>query len=184
MSAVMPPVSLPAPTRLVGDARIGPESAYTLLLAGGGVVVLMEADERAISASRERVIRALRRSAEQGGLGGDPETVSTRLTLSTDVAALSDCDLVVEAVPGSPDPKEQVLTCVQAVIHREAVISSNASSLPKHHAGQVVGYSRDGPPTGRGSGPRLEPPGLLVEIVDRDERNRKSVQGAYRCGER
>ena len=51
-----------------------------------------------------------------------------RLTVSTEASRISDCGLVVEAVPEQPDLKEGVLTAIEAVAP-EAWVATNTSSL-------------------------------------------------------
>jgi len=120
---------LPGRTGVVGGGRMGAGIAHALLLAGSEVV-LVEAVESAVPAARERVGSAVRRSAERGGLDGDADAVTARLTVSTDMAALRGCGLVIEAVPEDFALKEQVFAAVDAAVDADAVIASNTSSLP------------------------------------------------------
>ena len=123
------PVPVPARSGVVGGGRMGAGIAHALLLAGSEVV-LVEAVESAVPAARDRVTTAVRRSAERGGLDGDGDAVTARLTVSTDLAALAGCGLVVEAVPEDLALKERVFAGVEAAVDAEAVIASNTSSLP------------------------------------------------------
>jgi 3-hydroxybutyryl-CoA dehydrogenase len=108
---------------------MGAGIAHALLLAGAEVV-LLEAAEDAMGAARARVVDALRRSAERGSLHVDAASVAARLTVSTQTGALTGVGLVVEAVPEDIVLKERVFTAVEAVVHGDAVIASNTSSLP------------------------------------------------------
>jgi len=126
---VSAPVPVPARSGVVGGGRMGAGIAHALLLAGSEVV-LVEAVESAVPAARDRVTTAVRRSAERGGLDGDGDAVTARLTVSTDLAALAGCGLVVEAVPEDLALKERVFAGVEAAVDAEAVIASNTSSLP------------------------------------------------------
>jgi 3-hydroxybutyryl-CoA dehydrogenase len=123
------PTDLPARCGVVGGGRMGAGIAHALLLAGSEVV-LVEADESAAPAARERVLTALRRSAERGSLDADADAVARRLRVETGVPALSGCGLVVEAVPEDLELKGRVFQAVEAVVGAEAVLASNTSSLP------------------------------------------------------
>nr|MDP9460442.1 3-hydroxyacyl-CoA dehydrogenase family protein [Actinomycetota bacterium] len=121
--------ALPGRTGVVGGGRMGAGIAHALLLAGSEVV-LVEAAEDAVGAARARVVDAVRRSAERGGLTGDPDDIVARLTVSTSVDALAGVGLVVEAVPEDLALKENVFTAVEGVVGADAVIATNTSSLP------------------------------------------------------
>jgi 3-hydroxybutyryl-CoA dehydrogenase len=121
--------ALPVRSAVVGGGRMGAGIAHALLLAGSEVI-LIEAAEAAVEGARARVVDAVRRSAERGGLDGDPESVAARLTVSTSVDALAGAGLVVEAVPEALALKEQVFTAVERVVGADTVIATNTSSLP------------------------------------------------------
>lgn len=122
-------IALPGRTGVVGGGRMGAGIAHALLLAGSEVV-LVEAAEDAVGAARARVVDAVRRSVERGGLAGDVDGVVARLTVSTSVDALGGAGLVVEAVPEDLALKEQVFAAVEGAVGPDAVIATNTSSLP------------------------------------------------------
>ncbi|WP_324275517.1 3-hydroxyacyl-CoA dehydrogenase family protein [Blastococcus brunescens] len=123
------PVPLPARSGVVGGGRMGAGIAHALLLAGSEVV-LVEADASAAPAARQRVVDAVRRSAERGALDGAVDDVVARLEVATAADALTGCGLVVEAVPEDVELKARVFTAVEAAVGDDAVIASNTSSLP------------------------------------------------------
>jgi 3-hydroxybutyryl-CoA dehydrogenase len=120
---------LPERTGVVGGGRMGAGIAHALLLAGSQVV-LVESSEQAGDAARERVLQAVRRSAERGSLTGEPDAVAARLHLATSPEALEGCGLVVEAVPEDLELKARVFRAVEPVLAPEAVLATNTSSLP------------------------------------------------------
>ncbi|TFV64814.1 3-hydroxyacyl-CoA dehydrogenase family protein [Geodermatophilus sp. DF01-2] len=122
-------MALPARTGVVGGGRMGAGIAHALLLAGSEVV-LVEADATAAPAARERVVQAVRRSAERGTLGAAVNDVVARLEVATGTKALAGCGLVVEAVPEDVELKARVFTAVEGVVAPDAVIATNTSSLP------------------------------------------------------
>ena len=121
----------PLPTRcgVVGGGRLGAGIAHALLLAGSEVV-LVEADEQAAPAARQRVVDAVGKSAERGSLDGSVDDVVRRLRVASTPDLLVDAQLVVEAVPESLELKTSVFRALEAVVDDDAVLASNTSSLP------------------------------------------------------
>lgn len=120
---------LPGRTGVVGGGRMGAGIAHALLLADSEVV-LVEGDEEAGRSARERVAKAVRRSAERGSLSGEPDEVVARLRIATSPQALEGCGLVVEAVPEDLELKGRVFRNVEPVLAPAAVLATNTSSLP------------------------------------------------------
>jgi 3-hydroxybutyryl-CoA dehydrogenase len=54
----------------------------------------------------------------------------SRLQLSEELEALSECDLVIEAVVEEVDPKLAILRDIERVVSAECLIATNTSSLP------------------------------------------------------
>jgi 3-hydroxybutyryl-CoA dehydrogenase len=126
MTAAQP---LPQRVGVVGGGRMGAGIAHAMLVAGSSVV-LVEADAAAAPAARERVVEAVRRSAERGSLPAPADEVVDRLEVATETAALAGCGLVVEAVPEDVELKARVFAAVEAAVGDDAVIATNTSSLP------------------------------------------------------
>jgi 3-hydroxybutyryl-CoA dehydrogenase len=106
---------------------MGAGIAHALLLADADVV-LVERDEVAAAAARARVDRAVEASASRGLLK-DAAGASRRLELTTKHEHLSNCALVVEAVPEEVALKVATLQAVEAAVDRAAAIATNTSSI-------------------------------------------------------
>ncbi|RVX38720.1 3-hydroxybutyryl-CoA dehydrogenase [Nonomuraea polychroma] len=119
--------TLPDRCGVVGGGRMGAGIAHALLLAGCEIT-LVERDEKAATAARDRVARAVRASAERG-LIEDADEPMTRLHPVTGPAGLAGCGLVIEAVPEDLDLKLVTLRAVEDAVEPEAVIASNTSSI-------------------------------------------------------
>lgn len=123
-------MSIPARTGVIGGGTMGAGIAH-VLLAAGSAVTLVDADEEAVRAGRERVEQSLRGAEQRGKLpeGTGVDDLLARLDLGTDASALpGDTALVVEAVPERVDLKQQVLAAAAAACP-DAVLASNTSSL-------------------------------------------------------
>ncbi|WP_039828609.1 3-hydroxyacyl-CoA dehydrogenase family protein [Nocardia testacea] len=120
-------MNLPTRVGVYGGGRMGAGIAHAFLLAGAGVTVV-EADPDAVAAARGRVESSLATAAARGTLAEAPESVTARLTVTTDTSALAAAGLVVEAVPEIAELKATVLDRIEKEAP-DAVVATNTSSL-------------------------------------------------------
>lgn len=122
--------SAPRTVGVFGGGRMGAGIAHAFLLSGSAVTVV-EADAAAGAAARDRVRTDVGRSEQRGKLpaGTGIDDVMARLAVTEDAGALAEAELVVEAVPEDPAIKADVLGRAAGVLHDEAVLASNTSSL-------------------------------------------------------
>jgi 3-hydroxybutyryl-CoA dehydrogenase len=118
---------LPTLIGVYGGGRMGAGIAHTFLAAGCQVVVI-EGDERAAIAARERVVSSLGKAAERGALNGTVDEAAARLTTTTDTNDLAQVELVIEAVPEDAALKLAVFQRVEQIAS-DAVLATNTSSL-------------------------------------------------------
>ena len=121
------PAALLTHIGVYGGGRMGAGIAHTFLAAGCQVVVI-EGDERAALAARERVVSSLGKAAERGALSVTVDEAAARLTTTTDANDLARVELVVEAVPEDAALKLAVFQRVEQVAP-DAVLATNTSSL-------------------------------------------------------
>ena len=126
MTTQVSPV-LPGTVGVYGGGRMGAGIAHAFLAAGSEVVVV-ETDEAAVAAARERVATSLLGAEQRGKLDCSAAEALARLDVTTDPGALAAAGLVVEAVPEDPDLKARVLGAVQDAAP-DAVLATNTSSL-------------------------------------------------------
>ncbi|MFC4371575.1 3-hydroxyacyl-CoA dehydrogenase family protein [Citricoccus nitrophenolicus] len=107
---------------------MGAGIAHAFLIRGADVLVV-ERDEAAAAAARERVESSTAKSLERGVLDGNLDEILQRFTVSVDQADFADRDLAVEAVPEDWELKVSSLKAVEAHLDPEAVLASNTSSL-------------------------------------------------------
>lgn len=118
---------LPKSCGVVGGGRMGAGIAHALLVAGS-VVTLVERDDEAAAAARERVARSVAASVKRGEVEYAGKAMSL-LDTGSDYAALRESGLVVEAVPEDLDLKLTALRAIEESVGPEAVIASNTSSI-------------------------------------------------------
>lgn len=114
---------------VIGGGTMGSGIAVAFLDAGYRVT-LLEANEAALTAGCERIGGLYQRSLKSGRISGAvrDERLS-RLDIALDLAALSSCDLVVEAVFEDMQVKLDLLTRLGAVLPAETLIATNTSYL-------------------------------------------------------
>jgi 3-hydroxybutyryl-CoA dehydrogenase len=131
---------------------------------------------------RATIDRYLTRGVEKGRLSGEERDAALgRLTLTTELADLADCDLVIEAVLEELDLKREVFAELDRVTRPDAVLATNTSALSvgeiaeaTQHPDRVVGMHFFNP------APVLP----LVEIVRAAKSSDEAVDAAYAWAER
>jgi 3-hydroxyacyl-CoA dehydrogenase len=123
----------PRPTAhlgVVGGGTMGAGIAVSGLL-NGLRVTLVERDASSADRAREGIARMLADSVKRGKLaeGARDRLLSDGLTTAADYAALSDADVIVEAVFESMEVKRDVFGRLDAVAKPGAVLATNTSYL-------------------------------------------------------
>ncbi|MHB8641482.1 MAG: 3-hydroxyacyl-CoA dehydrogenase family protein [Gaiellaceae bacterium] len=79
---------------------------------------------------RETVERYLARGVEKGRLTAEEKDAAlARLTLTTELADLADCDLVIEAIVEELEPKRELFAELDRITRPDAVLATNTSAL-------------------------------------------------------
>jgi 3-hydroxybutyryl-CoA dehydrogenase len=95
-------------------------------------VVVVELDDSAAKAGRQRIELSLAKAANRGKISEhDLDAALERIAVVARMDELSDRDIVVEAVPEHAELKRQMFRTLDEVVDRdEAIIASNTSSIP------------------------------------------------------
>ena len=157
-----------------GIAQVSVQSGFETI----GREVTRELGER----GRATIDRYLTRGVEKGRLSEEERDAALgRLTLTTELADLADCDLVIEAVLEELDLKREVFAELDRVTRPDAVLATNTSALSvgeiaeaTQHPDRVVGMHFFNP------APVLP----LVEIVRAPTSSDEAVDAAYAWAER
>ena len=156
-----------------GIAQVSVQSGFDTI----GREVSDELGER----GRTTIERYLVRSVEKGRLSeGEKEAALGRLTLTTDLGELADCDLVIEAALEELELKRELFAELDRVTRPDAILATNTSALSvsdiaeaTEHPQRVVGMHFFNP------APVLP----LVEIVRGRESSDEAVDAAYAWAE-
>jgi 3-hydroxybutyryl-CoA dehydrogenase len=157
-----------------GIAQVSVQSGYETV----GREVTDELGER----GRATIDRYLTRGVEKGRLSQEERDAAVaRLTLTTELSDLADCDLVIEAVLEELDLKREVFAELDRVTRPDALLATNTSALSvseiaaaTQHPERVVGMHFFNP------APVLP----LVEIVRTPDSSEAAVDAAYAWAER
>jgi 3-hydroxybutyryl-CoA dehydrogenase len=166
---------------VVGLGTMGAGIAQISVQSGHETVGREVSDELA-ERGRATIDRYLTRGVEKGRLSQDERDAGlTRLTLTTELSDLRDCDLVIEAVLEQLDLKREVFAELDRVTRPDAVLATNTSALSvseiaesTQHPERVVGMHFFNP------APVLP----LVEIVRTPRSSDEAVDAAYDWAER
>jgi 3-hydroxybutyryl-CoA dehydrogenase len=116
---------------VVGGGQMG--AGIAEVCARGGVdVVVHEIDEETAAAARGRVEASLARAVERGKLAsGDGDAALGRCRFVSDLEAMHDRQLVIEAVVEDEELKRVVFRRLDEVVENtDAILASNTSSIP------------------------------------------------------
>jgi 3-hydroxybutyryl-CoA dehydrogenase len=114
---------------VLGCGLMGAGIAEVAAKAGLDVVV-REVDAATLEKGLGRIRGSLAKAVEKGKLdAGARDAALGRLAGTVEFEALSDCDLVVEAIVENIEEKRRVYAAFDAVAKRGAILASNTSSL-------------------------------------------------------
>jgi 3-hydroxybutyryl-CoA dehydrogenase len=141
-----------------------------------------EVSEELCAGARERIGHYLGRGVEKGRLtAGEREEALARLTTTTSLDDLAECDLVIEAIVEEIAAKQELFRALEGVVGEEAVLATNTSALSvtdiakaTAHPERVVGMHFFNP------APVLP----LVEVVRTDLSWQQAVDTAFDLAER
>jgi 3-hydroxybutyryl-CoA dehydrogenase len=123
---------------VVGGGFMGVGIAESAAVAGLPVVV-RDIDQASIDRARQRLESSLERAVAGDKLDAAHAAVARdRIELTTDLGAISDADLVIEAVPEDERLKLEVMRAIDGAVSEEAIVASNTSSIPIAELAQAV----------------------------------------------
>jgi 3-hydroxybutyryl-CoA dehydrogenase len=170
--------------RKVGVVGLGAMGAgiAQLCVEAGVETVGREISDELGGRARDRIAHFLTRKVEKGTLAEDERDAAVgRLSLTTALDDLADCDLVIEAIVEELEPKRELLAELDRLTRPDAVLATNTSALSvteiaaaTERPDRVVGMHFFNPAP-------LMP---LVEIVRAELTADEAFETAYAFGER
>jgi 3-hydroxybutyryl-CoA dehydrogenase len=166
---------------VVGLGTMGAGIAQVCVQAGIETLGREVSDELCERA-REKIAHYLGRGVEKGRLTAEERDAAlARLTTTTDLADLADCDVVIEAIVEDPEAKRETFRALEAVVGEGAVLATNTSAL------SVTAIARETERPERVVGMHFFNPAPvlpLVEVVRTELSSEAAVETAYGLAER
>jgi 3-hydroxybutyryl-CoA dehydrogenase len=115
---------------VVGCGAMG-QGIAQVAAQGGMRTILFDAREGGAAQARERIGGHIDRMAEKGRVSPDDAAAAKgRLEVAEPLAALADCDAVVEAIFEDLDAKQKLFGELEAAVRADCLLASNTSSIP------------------------------------------------------
>ena len=115
---------------ICGSGIMGSGLAEVAARAGKTVVVRSRSQESA-DAMVSTLGRILARAVERGKATDEERTaILGRITATDDLAALAECDLVIESVVEDLDVKKELFAELDRLVQPDAILATNTSTLP------------------------------------------------------
>jgi 3-hydroxybutyryl-CoA dehydrogenase len=170
--------------RRVGVVGLGAMGAGIAQLAieAGYETVGREVSDGLGTTARERIAHFLQRKVDKGQMDADErESALTSLSLTTDLADLAGCDLVIEAIVEDLSAKLELFAGLEGIVRADTILATNTSALSVTEIAaavstpaRVVGMHFFNPAP-------LMP---LVEIVRAELSSDEAVEAAFAVGAR
>jgi 3-hydroxybutyryl-CoA dehydrogenase len=170
--------------RTVGVVGLGAMGAGIAQLAieAGYATIGREVTDDLGQHAQERIAHFLQRKVDKERMSAlDREDALGRLSLVTDLVALAECDLVIEAIVEELETKLELFAELEGIVRPDAILATNTSALSVTEIAaavatpaRVVGMHFFNPAP-------LMP---LVEIVRAELSSNEVVEAAYDVGER
>lgn len=115
---------------VVGAGTMGAGIAQVVAQTGKSVK-LLDVNESVLARSRQVIEQSLARLEKKGSLAaGEGKNVLARITMGSSLEAVSDVDLVIEAVPEQIELKANIFRDLDRLAPEHTILASNTSSLP------------------------------------------------------
>ena len=115
---------------VIGAGLMGSGIAQVAAQAGWQVT-LRDLDQAAVQRGLSAVRGSLDRFAAKGKMSADDVDAAVgRITLTTDLGAAADADVVVEAVFEQLDVKQDVFRALDGICKADAILATNTSAIP------------------------------------------------------
>jgi 3-hydroxybutyryl-CoA dehydrogenase len=114
---------------VVGSGLMG--TGIAQVCAQSGIqVILYDIKEEALGKSLETIEWSLAKFIEKGKLREDKETILGRIKTKTQLSAVAEVDLVVEAVFETAELKLEIFRAIDEACGKSVVLASNTSAIP------------------------------------------------------
>ena len=131
---------------VVGGGVMGGGIGQVMAAHGGFNVVIRDISDEIVEQTKDAIFESkwgLKRAVEVGKMEFDrAREAMDRITVTTDLRALADCDFIIEAVPERLELKQQVFAELDTVVKPDAIFTSNTSGFVIAEIAQDVSEDR------------------------------------------
>lgn len=114
---------------VIGAGTMGNGIAQTAAAAGYDVV-MCDVSEGAVSRGIQNITKSLDRFVKKESMTEEQKTIALgRITAATELEALTDCSLIVEAATENFAVKSEIFEKLDRIANPDAILSSNTSSI-------------------------------------------------------
>lgn len=127
-----PSRQLPRVVAVIGAGTIGPDIGYYIKSALPAIkLYLVDISQAAVDRAIQRFHDYAAKAVAKGKMSKpEADAVTSNLVGTINYDSIADADWILEAATENIDLKRKIFVAVEAVVHRDAVITSNTSSLP------------------------------------------------------
>jgi 3-hydroxybutyryl-CoA dehydrogenase len=127
---------------VVGAGLMGAEIGLAFAIAGYPVRLLDQTDDRLVAAS-ERLLTLVKKGIARGFYKPEQkDPIFDRLSTTTDLSSLADCDFITEAVFEEETVKADIFRALDRICRADCIIASNTSTIPISTLASYVSEAR------------------------------------------
>jgi 3-hydroxybutyryl-CoA dehydrogenase len=97
---------------------------------GGCEVIVVDAIAPALDSAKERMTASLTKAEAAGKLSESVDSIMGRITFTTDLSALADREIVIEAIRETIEDKSALMAQLDGIVSPTTIIATNTSSIP------------------------------------------------------
>jgi enoyl-CoA hydratase/3-hydroxyacyl-CoA dehydrogenase len=131
---IRPARPIPKEMAVVGSGTIGPDIAYGFRTAFPEMkLYLVDVVEEPLKKAQARFEGYAQKGLERKTIRPEQvEKILGNIVYTTDYSQLKNCELVIEAATENLDLKKKILSQIEAVVSKDAIITSNTSGILAH----------------------------------------------------
>ena len=97
---------------------------------GGCSVIAVDVSDEVVAAAKEGMTKSLAKAEAAGKLAEPAETILGRITFTSDMSALADREIVIEAIRETIEDKSALMSKLDSIVAPDTIIATNTSSIP------------------------------------------------------
>ena len=129
---ISPNRPLPREIAIIGAGTIGPDIGYYLKSALPDICLyLVDVAEKPLQAAEKRIKGYLQKAIERRKMKpAKADRVGQNIVYTTVYEKIKNCDLIIEAATENIPLKQKIFSDIEALVDKDAIITSNTSSIP------------------------------------------------------